>query len=67
MNKFISFQVMTAMIFFAITGCNKDKPESDATGNIPVIQSYILTTARYNYNVYEKRILYRIVEMIRMY
>ncbi|MCL2312131.1 MAG: replication initiation protein [Firmicutes bacterium] len=27
-----------------------------------VLQSYILTTARYDFNVYEKRILYRIVE-----
>ena len=36
---------------------SKDKME--------VIQSYILTTARYNYNVYEKRILYRIVEMMQ--
>jgi len=36
MNKFISFQVLMAMIFFAMTGCNKDKPESDATGIIPV-------------------------------
>jgi len=27
-----------------------------------IIQSYIFTTARYNYTVYEKRILYRLVE-----
>jgi len=28
-----------------------------------VIQSYIVTTAYYNFNVYEKRVLYRIIEM----
>ena len=28
-----------------------------------IIQSYIVTTARYNFSVYEKRILYRIIEM----
>jgi len=28
-----------------------------------VIQSYIVTTAHYEFNVYEKRILYRIIEM----
>jgi len=31
--------------------------------NKDVIQSYIFTTARYNYNVHEKRILYRIIEL----
>jgi len=31
--------------------------------NKDVIQSYLLTTARYDFNVYEKRILYRLVEM----
>ena len=38
MNKFISFQVLMAMLFFAITGCNKDKPESepDPAGPIEV-------------------------------
>ncbi|GMO37988.1 MAG: hypothetical protein Pg6B_10090 [Candidatus Azobacteroides pseudotrichonymphae] len=35
------------------------KPSLD---NKDVIQSYILTTARYDFSVYEKRILYRIVE-----
>lgn len=30
--------------------------------NKDVIQSYILTTARYNYSVPEKRILYRMIE-----
>ena len=30
-----------------------------------IIQSYILTTARYEFNVYEKRLLYRVVEMIQ--
>ena len=31
--------------------------------NKDLIQSYILTTARYEYTVYGKRILYRLVEM----
>ena len=32
--------------------------------NKELIQSYILTTAKYDYSVYEKRILYRIVEQL---
>ena len=32
---------------------------------VDIIQSYIVTTARYDFNVYEKRILYRIVEMMQ--
>lgn len=32
-------------------------------GNLNVIQSYILTTARYDFSITEKRILYRLVEM----
>ena len=31
--------------------------------NKEIIQSYILTTAKYDFSVYEKRILYRIVEL----
>jgi len=31
--------------------------------NKDVIQSYILTTARYDFSVYEKRVMYRLVEM----
>lgn len=31
--------------------------------NKDVLQSYILTTAKYDFNVYEKRILYRLVEI----
>ena len=31
--------------------------------NKEVLQSYILTTAKYDYSVYEKRILYRIIEL----
>lgn len=31
--------------------------------NKEVIQSYLITTARYDFSVYEKRIIYRIVEM----
>lgn len=33
------------------------------TQNRDVIQSYVLTTAKYDFSVYEKRILYRLVEM----
>jgi hypothetical protein len=31
--------------------------------NKDLIQSYIMTTAKYDFNVYEKRIIYRLVEM----
>lgn len=31
--------------------------------NVEVIQSYLLTSARYDFDVYEKRILYRLVEL----
>lgn len=31
--------------------------------NLEVIQSYILTTARYKYSIYEKKILYRLVQI----
>ena len=34
--------------------------------NKELIQSYILTTAKYDYSVYEKRILYRIVEQLQL-
>jgi len=33
------------------------------TDNKDIIQSYILTTAKYDFSVYEKRILYRLVEL----
>ena len=33
--------------------------------NKEVLQSYILTTAKYDYSVYEKRILYRIIEILQ--
>lgn len=33
--------------------------------NKDVLQSYILTTAKYEFSVYEKRILYRIVELLQ--
>lgn len=33
--------------------------------NKDIIQSYILTTAKYDFSVYEKRILYRLVEMVQ--
>jgi len=35
--------------------------------NKDLIQSYILTTAKYHYSVYEKRILYRIIELMQEY
>ena len=33
--------------------------------NKEVLQSYILTTAKYDYSVYEKRILYKIIEQLQ--
>ncbi len=33
--------------------------------NKDIIQSYVLTTAKYEFNAYEKRILYRLVEMMQ--
>jgi plasmid replication initiation protein len=33
--------------------------------NKDVIQSYLLTSAKYDYDVYEKRILYRLVELLQ--
>ena len=35
--------------------------------NKEVLQSYILTTAKYDYSVYEKRILYRLIEVFQKY
>lgn len=35
--------------------------------NKDLIQSYILTTAKYDYSVYEKRILYRVIELMQDY
>lgn len=35
--------------------------------NKDLIQSYIITSAKYDYNVYEKRILYRLIEMFQQY
>jgi hypothetical protein len=34
--------------------------------NKEVIQSYLITAARYDFNVHEKRIIYRLVEMCQM-
>ena len=48
-NNFVSLQEQT---FKGMKINNKD-----------VIQSYILTAARYDFGVYEKRIIYRLVEM----
>lgn len=33
--------------------------------NKEVLQSYIITTARYDFSIYEKRILYRIIEVLQ--
>lgn len=33
------------------------------TNNKDIIQSYILTTAKYDFSIYEKRILYRLIEL----
>jgi plasmid replication initiation protein len=35
--------------------------------NKDMIQSYILTAAKYDYSVYEKRILYRLIELMQQY
>ena len=35
--------------------------------NKEILQSYILTTAKYNYSVYEKRILYRLIEVFQQF
>nr|DAR47792.1 MAG TPA: DNA REPLICATION protein [Bacteriophage sp.] len=37
----------------------------EENNNKELVQSYILTTAKYDYNVYEKRILYRIIELMQ--
>jgi plasmid replication initiation protein len=42
-----------------------DENSSGALERINILQSYILTTARYDFSVPEKRILYRIVEGIQ--
>ena len=39
------------------------RKESERPKNI--IQSYLVTSAKYDFNVYEKRILYRIVELLQ--
>ncbi len=38
------------------------RPIKTSNKNINVFQSYVLTTAKYQFSVYEKRILYRLVE-----
>lgn len=35
--------------------------------NRELVQSYILTTAKYDFSVYEKRILYRIIDVLQAY
>jgi len=34
--------------------------------NKDILQSYIMTTAKYDFSVYEKRILYRIIELLQL-
>jgi len=41
----------------------KERINSAVAHNKDLIQSYILTTAKYDYSVYEKRILYRLIEI----
>lgn len=41
----------------------KDRINSAVVRNKDLIQSYILTTAKYDYSVYEKRIIYRLIEI----
>lgn len=33
--------------------------------NKDILQSYVITTARYDFSIYEKRILYRIIEVLQ--
>lgn len=40
---------------------------SDFVVNKEIVQSYILTAAKYDFSVYEKRILYRIIELMQEY
>ncbi len=35
--------------------------------NKDVVQSYVFTTARYDFSIHEKRALYRIIEVIQSY
>jgi len=35
--------------------------------NKDLLQSYVLTTAKYDFSVYEKRIIYRIIEILQQY
>jgi hypothetical protein len=50
---------------FFIYLCPKLSKMGALITNSDLIQSYIITSARYDFNVYEKRILYRIIEMIQ--
>lgn len=40
-------------------------PIETATERTELIQSYIMTTSRYDFSVYEKRVLYRIIQMFQ--
>lgn len=43
----------------------KMHPIKSSTERTELIQSYIMTTSRYDFSVYEKRVLYRIIQMFQ--
>ncbi len=50
--------------YFESIGVKVEKSSNNVKPyNKDVLQSYILTTARYDFNVYEKRILYKLIEI----
>lgn len=53
------FNVFNVLYMSGIIDINKENKE--------IIQSYILTAAKYDFSVYEKRILYRIIELMSEY
>jgi hypothetical protein len=53
------------LVIFAPTISTKKNKMGALITNRDLIQSYIVTSARYDFSVYEKRILYRIIEMIQ--
>lgn len=59
--------MFTANYIFVIRSKFLYLPKYFNMNNKEIIQSYILTTAKYDYSVYEKRILYRIIEVLQKY
>ena len=57
--KYELFNVFNVLYMSGIIDINKENKE--------IIQSYILTAAKYDFSVYEKRILYRIIELMSEY